>query len=61
VIYQIRALYYEVYDPYNKEGRSPQKVVAFLDGCEETEVPEKMVHMVYDTEIEKRGRVISLG
>lgn len=45
----------------NKEGRPPQRCVAFLEGYEETVVPEKMVHVVYDTGVEKRGRVISLG
>jgi len=45
----------------NKAGRQPQKVVAYLKGYEETEIPEKMVHVTYDTGLEKRGMVISLG
>ena len=42
----------------NKEGRPPQKVVAFLKGYEETEIPERLVHVIYDTGIEKRGKMI---
>ncbi|MBS7631683.1 hypothetical protein KEJ47_09000, partial [Candidatus Bathyarchaeota archaeon] len=45
----------------DKAGREPQKVVAFLQGYEATEVPERLVHVIYDTGMEKRGRVISLG
>lgn len=45
----------------NKKGRHPQQCVAFLEGYEETEVPETMNHVVYDTGLEKRGRVLSLG
>jgi len=44
-----------------KEGRPPQKVVAFLKGYEETGFPEKLVHVIYDTGVEKRGRVVNLG
>ena len=44
-----------------KEGRQPQKVVSFLKGYEETQIPEKMVHVVYDTGIEKSGMVVKIG
>jgi hypothetical protein len=44
-----------------KEGRLPQMVVSFLEGYEETEIPEKMVRVIYDTGIEKRGKVIDIG
>jgi len=45
----------------NKAGRQPQKIVSFLQGYEETQIPEKMVHVVYDTGMEKRGKVINIG
>lgn len=45
----------------DKEGRPPQRVVAVLEGYEETEVPERLVHVIYDTGIEKKGRVFRLG
>lgn len=45
----------------NKKGRPPQKVVSLLKGYEETEVPEKFTHVIYDTGIEKRGKVINIG
>jgi hypothetical protein len=45
----------------SKEGRPPQRVVAVLKGYEETEFPENVTHIIYDTGIEKRGRVIKLG
>jgi hypothetical protein len=41
-----------------KKDRPPQKVVAFLKGYEETDVPEKMVHVAYDTGLEKKGMKI---
>jgi len=45
----------------NKQGRPPQKVVAYLKGYEPTEFPDKMVHVLYDTGLEKRGVVVKLG
>lgn len=45
----------------DKEGRDPQKVVSVLEGFEDTEIPKKVIHVIYDTGIEKRGTVISLG
>jgi hypothetical protein len=45
----------------NKQGRPPQKVVAYLNGYEPTEIPAKMVHVLYDTGLEKRGVVIKVG
>jgi hypothetical protein len=45
----------------NKEGRPPEKVVALLQSYEETEIPEKMVHVFYNTGIEKKGKVIQIG
>jgi len=45
----------------NKKGRPPQKVVAYLDGYEETKIPESMVHVIYDTGLEKRGVVVKVG
>jgi len=45
----------------NKQGRPPQKVVAYLKGYEPTEIPAKMVHVLYDTGLEKRGVVIKVG
>ena len=42
----------------NKEGRPPQEVVAYLKGYEETEIPESMVHVAYDTGSEKKGMEI---
>lgn len=45
----------------NKQGRPPQQVVAYLKGYEPTEFPDKMVHVLYDTGIEKRGKVIKIG
>jgi len=45
----------------NKEGRPPQRVVSFLKGYEETGIPESMVHVIYDTGLEKRGKVVKIG
>ncbi len=44
-----------------KVGREPQKVVAVLKGYEETEIPLKYVDVVYDTGLEKKGKVIVIG
>jgi len=41
-----------------KKDRPSQEVVAFLRGYEETEIPEKMVHVAYDTGLEKKGMEI---
>lgn len=45
----------------SKVGRPLQKIVAVLRGYEKTTIPEKMVHVIYDTGIEKRGKMICLG
>ena len=45
----------------NKQGRRPQRVVALLKGYEDTEIPERMVHVIYDTGVEKKGRTVKLG
>lgn len=45
----------------SKAGRPPQRVVAFLKGYEETEVPEMLVRVVYDTGLEKKGVVVQVG
>lgn len=45
----------------NKEGRQPQRVAALLKGFEETEIPTRLVHVIYDTGIEKKGRVVKIG
>jgi len=45
----------------SKEGRLPQSVVAVLKGYEETIFPEEVIHVVYDTGIEKRGTVVNVG
>jgi len=45
----------------NKQGRPPQQVVAYLKGYEPAEIPAKMVHVLYDTGLEKRGVVIKVG
>jgi hypothetical protein len=45
----------------NKQGRPQQQVVAYLKGYEPTEIPAKMVHVLYDTGLEKRGVVIKVG
>ncbi|MEM2675636.1 MAG: hypothetical protein QXT10_03980 [Candidatus Bathyarchaeia archaeon] len=45
----------------NKQGRPPQKVVAYLKGYEPTEFPDKVVHVLYDTGVEKRGVVVKIG
>jgi hypothetical protein len=42
----------------NKQGRPPQQLVAFLRGYEETQIPAKMVRVVYDTGIQKRGAIL---
>jgi hypothetical protein len=42
----------------DKQGRPPQQVVAFLRGYEETQVPDKMVRVLYDTGIQKRGAIL---
>jgi hypothetical protein len=42
----------------NKLGRPPQQVVAFLRGYEETQIPAKMVRVLYDTGIQKRGAIL---
>jgi hypothetical protein len=42
----------------NKQGREPQKVVAFLKGYEETAIPDKLTKVIYDTGVEKRGAVL---
>jgi hypothetical protein len=44
----------------NKQGREPQKVVAFLKGYEETAIPDKLTKVIYDTGVEKRGAVLRL-
>lgn len=44
----------------SKQGREPQKVVAFLRGYEETAIPDKLTHVLYDTGLEKRGKIIKL-
>jgi hypothetical protein len=44
-----------------KEGRPLQHVVSILKGYEETQIPEKMVHVVYDTGIEKKGTMVIIG
>jgi hypothetical protein len=44
----------------NKQGRPPQQLVAFLRGYEETQIPAKMVRVLYDTGLQKRGLVIQL-
>jgi hypothetical protein len=44
----------------NKQGRPPQRVVAYLKGYEPTQIPEKMTCVLYDTGLEKRGLVIQL-
>lgn len=45
----------------NKLNRPPQQGVAYLKGYEPTEFPAKMVHVLYDTGIEKRGVVVKVG
>jgi len=45
----------------NKAGRPSQKVIAFLQGYEETEIPESMVRVIYDTGIKKRGVMVKIG
>jgi len=42
----------------NKHGRPPQQVVAYLKGCEETSIPQKLTRVLYDTGLEKRGLVL---
>jgi len=45
----------------NKKGRQPQQVVGFLRGYEETHIPDRLIHVLYDTGIEKRGVVVKVG
>jgi hypothetical protein len=45
----------------NKLDREPQKVVAYLQGYEETQIPKKVQYVLYDTGVEKKGRMLSLG
>jgi hypothetical protein len=42
----------------NKQGRPPQRVVAYLKGYESTQIPEKMTRVLYDTGLEKRGLIL---
>ncbi|MEM2704079.1 MAG: hypothetical protein QXR45_13065 [Candidatus Bathyarchaeia archaeon] len=44
----------------NKQGRPPQKVVAYLKGYELTTIPEKVVFVRYDTGLQKHGLFIQL-
>lgn len=45
----------------NKINRPSQKLVAVLKGYEATVLPKKLEHVIYDTGIEKRGKVIGVG
>jgi hypothetical protein len=45
----------------DKVGRPPQECVKVLKGFEPTVFPEKLCYVQYDTEIEKKGRLIELG
>jgi hypothetical protein len=44
----------------NKLGRPPQQVVAYLQGYEETHVPERLTKVLYDTSLQKRGLTLQL-
>jgi hypothetical protein len=45
----------------DKIDRENQRLVAVLEGYEPTTLPERLTHVIYDTGIEKRGKVIILG
>jgi hypothetical protein len=44
----------------NKKDRKPQKLVAILEGFEETSIPKKLTHVIYDTGVEKRGKTVNI-
>jgi hypothetical protein len=44
----------------DKLNRPPQKVVAFLEGYEETAIPDKLKAILYDTGVEKRGVILRI-
>jgi hypothetical protein len=45
----------------DKIDRENQKLVAILKGYEPTTLAEKLTYVIYDTGIEKRGKVIFIG
>jgi len=42
-----------------KEERGKQEIICILEGYEKTKVPEKMNYIIYDTGIQKRGKLIT--
>jgi hypothetical protein len=44
----------------NKQGREPQTLVDVLEGYEKTSIPKKLTHVIYDTGVEKRGKIFNL-
>lgn len=45
----------------NKEGRQPQELICILRGYENPKIPNEMIKVLYDTGIEKRGKVLNIG
>ena len=44
-----------------KENRKPQEIIAVLRGYEKTEIPNKVIHVTYETGNDKHGKVLILG